>query len=94
MAANRDPAVAVAVRGPDAQIYTIDVSFARLRDPVERAYLNQQPTSFVLEDEAVDRLRSAAGAIIQASPEFQQLLKDLGARVVDRPVRAPAPVAR
>jgi NTE family protein len=39
----------------------------------------------VLPAEAVDRLRKAAGTIIQASPEFQRLLKDVGARVVADP---------
>ncbi len=58
------------------------MSFAALPDPKERAYLNDQPTSFVLPPEAVDRLRAAAGTIITASPEFQRLLKDVGAAVV------------
>jgi len=71
-----------AVRPPNAEIYAIDVSFAALSDAAERAYLNQQPTSFVLPDEAVDRLRAAAGKIILASPEFQRLLNDLGAKII------------
>ena len=58
------------------------MSFAALADPKERAYLNEQPTSFVLPPEAVDRLRAAAGTIIMASPEFQRLLRDLGAKIV------------
>ncbi len=93
MAANRDPAVAAALRAPDAQIYAIDVSFAALKDPAERAFLNQQPTTFVLTDEAVDRLRAAAGQIIDDSPEFQRLLKDIGGKVVAVPAgkRAAAP---
>jgi hypothetical protein len=61
------------------------VSFAALPDKAERDYLNQQPTTFVLSAEAVDRLRAAAGTIIQASPEFQRLLKDVGARVLADP---------
>ena len=40
------------------------------------------PTSFVLPAEAVDRLRTAAGAILMALSEFQRLLKDVGAKVV------------
>ena len=36
----------------------------------------------MLPAEAVDRLRAAAGTIIMDSPEFQRLLKDLGARIV------------
>ncbi|MBP9804726.1 MAG: patatin-like phospholipase family protein [Candidatus Accumulibacter sp.] len=92
MADNRDPAVAKAVRVPNAEIYAIDVSFPMLKDPAELAYLNEQPTSFVLPAEAVDRLRAAAGTIIMDSPEFQRLLKDVGARVVAEPPRA-APAA-
>jgi NTE family protein len=82
MAANKDPVVAAALRVPNAEIYAIDVSFAALKDKDELAYLNQQPTSFVLPDEAVDRLRAAAGTIIMDSPEFQRLLKDVGAKIV------------
>ncbi len=74
-----------AIRVPQAEVYAIDVSFAALPDAKERDYLNQQPTSFVLPPEAVDRLRAAAGTIILASPEFQRLLKDVGAKVVAAP---------
>ncbi len=63
---------------PDIEIYPIDVSFQALEDPAEFDYLNDLPTSFVLSDEAVDRLRAAAGKIIHDSPEFQRLLKDTG----------------
>jgi len=86
--ANKDPAVASALRVPDAEIYAIDVSFPALKDKAELDYLNQQPTSFVLPAEAVDRLRAAAGTIIAASPEFQRLLKDVGARIVADTTRA------
>jgi NTE family protein len=82
MANNKDPALAAALRSPDAEIYAIDVSFPQLEDKAELDYLNRQPTSFVLPDEAVDRLRAAAAQIIMASPEFQRLLKDVGARIV------------
>jgi NTE family protein len=91
MAANKDPLVAAALRVPDAEIYAIDVSFPELRDKEELAYLNAQPTSFVLPDEAVDRLRAAAGRIIMDSPEFQRLLRDVGARVIADPQRPQAP---
>jgi NTE family protein len=87
MAANKDPAVAAATRVPGAEIYAIDVSFTALKDAEERAYLNSQPTSFVLTDEAVDRLRAAAGKIIMDSPEFQRLLRDVGARIVSAPAK-------
>jgi len=90
-AANKDPAVAAALRVPDAEIYVIDVSFPMLKDKAERNYLNQQPTSFVLPAEAVDRLRAAAGTIIMDSPEFQRLLKDVGARIVAAPPATGSP---
>jgi NTE family protein len=82
---NKDSPVCAAVRPPNAEVYAINVSFAALPDKTERDYLNQQPTSFVLPAEAVDRLRAAAGAIILASPEFQRLLKDVGATVIAEP---------
>lgn len=83
MAANTDPAVAEALRVPNAEIYAIDVSFSQLEDKAEFDYLNKQPTSFVLPPEAVDRLRAAAGKIILSSPEFKRLLRDVGAHVVE-----------
>jgi len=56
MKANKDPAIAALMKVPNAEIYTIDVSFKQIKSEEERFYLNQQPTSFVLTDEAVDRL--------------------------------------
>ncbi len=85
---NKDLPVCTAIRPPEAEVYAIDVSFAGLPDVKERDYLNLQPTSFVLPPEAVDRLRAAAGTIIQASPEFQRLLKDVGATQIAEPASA------
>jgi NTE family protein len=90
-AANTDPAVTAALRVPEAEIYAIDVSFPRLKDKAEREFLDRQPTSFVLTPEAVDRLRAAAGTIIMESPEFQRLLKDVGAKILPASVATPAP---
>lgn len=78
---SRNPAVRQALHVPRAELYAIDVSFARLEDKKEFEYLNAQPTSFVLPPEAVDRLRAAAGKIIVESPEFKRLLQDLGAQI-------------
>ena len=90
-----NPALAEVTRVPNLEIYVINVSFAELKDATERAYLNEQPTSFVLPPEAVDRLRAAAGTIMLESPDFQRYLKDLGDRVVKTPTPAGGPaVAR
>jgi NTE family protein len=92
---NGNPALAAVTRVPNLEVYVIDVSFAQLQDAAERAYLNEQPTSFVLPPEAVDRLRAAAGRIALESPDFRRYLKDLGDRVVTTPMpggkQGPAP---
>jgi NTE family protein len=78
-----DPKLARLVNVPNADIYVVDVSFGALKDKAQRDYFNQLPTSFFLPDEAVDRLRAAAGTIIIESPDFQQMLKDAGGCIVD-----------
>lgn len=82
---DKDPAIAFIKNAPDVELYAIDVSFSALKDKKELAFLNQLPTSFVLKDEEVDRLRAAAATIILDSPEFQRLLKDVGAKIVESP---------
>ena len=79
-------------RVPDAKLYTIDVSFSGVPDPEERAYLNELPTSFVLSDEAVDRLRAAAGTALLNSPDFKRLAIDANAKIIEEstPTVAPA----
>jgi NTE family protein len=79
---NKDPEIAKELQGPEVDIFAIDVSFTALQDKAEFDYLNKLPTTFVLPDEAVDRLRAAAGTIIKESPEFQRLLKEVGAKIV------------
>jgi NTE family protein len=81
LSADPDPVLTEAMHAPDTDLYVVDVSFQALEDRNELEYLNNLPTSFVLPDAAVDRLRAAAGTIVLASPEFQRLLKDAGARV-------------
>lgn len=62
---------------PDIEFSTINVSFDALADPAERAYLLALPTSFVLPDEAVDRLRAAAAQLLRDSPQFRALVRAL-----------------
>jgi NTE family protein len=75
---NKDPKMDGVEKAPNADIYTIEVSFQALKDEQERAYLNQLPTSFHLPPEAIDRLRAAAQRIIKDSPVIQGLLKEEG----------------
>ena len=86
--ASKDPEAARLLKTPNIDLYAIDVSFAALKDEAERDYLNALPTSFVLPPEAVDRLRAAAATIIRDSPDFKQLLKDAGARMIVEPAQA------
>jgi len=87
------------MRAPDITIRVVEVSFGVLPDKGERDYLNTLPTSFVLDDEAVDRLRVAAKNAILVSPEVQRLIKSNalrmvgpGPRVGARPPAMSAPV--
>ena len=88
LSADPDPVLTEAKHAPDTDLYVVDVSFQTLEDGNELEYLNNLPTSLVLPDAAVDRLRAAARKIILASPEFQRLLRDAGARVVTEPTAA------
>ena len=70
------------MRAPEINIRVVDVSFSALPDKSERDYLNTLPTSFVLDDEAVDRLRVAAKDAILASPEIKRLIDNGALRMV------------
>lgn len=58
--------------------HLIEVDFTKPADPAERLYLNALPTSFRLDDEAVDRLRTAGRDSLEADPEFRTLVEALG----------------
>ena len=64
---------------PDIDMLLVEISFDQVSDPERRSYLKNLPTSFVLEPEEVDELRSVAGELLQQSPGYQRLLHDLGA---------------
>jgi len=61
-------------------LFTIDVSFQNIGDPVERQYFMSLPTTLVLPPEAIDRLRRVAGELLNESPEFNDFLLDLDRR--------------
>jgi len=70
------------MRAPEITIRVVEVSFGVLPDKAERDYLNTLPTSFVLDNEAVDRLRVAAKNAILASPEVKRLMNNDSLRMV------------
>ena len=68
---------------PDAahaspRFYFIDVSLQAIPDEAERDYFKQIPTTLTLDAPTVDRLRAVARKLLLDSPDFQQLVKDLG----------------
>jgi hypothetical protein len=56
----------------------IEVNFSEYPDPEERDYLKRLPTSFVLNNEAVDRLIAAGRLILRNDSEYQRLLSEVG----------------
>jgi len=69
-------------RGVD--FHFIEVNFSEHPDPAERNYLKRLPTSFVLPDEAVDRLIAAGGLILKSNREYRRLLSGGDAGVTGR----------
>ena len=63
---------------PNISFEVLDVSFDAIRDPKERAYFLELPTSFVLSADEVDRLREIAGRLLRQSPEYQSVVRELG----------------
>ncbi len=67
---------------PDAegraiQTYLVEVAFETLADEEEREFFNNVATSFVLDDETVDRLIEVGGRLLRENPGFVSLLADL-----------------
>ena len=60
---------------PSLSFDAIDISFDAIKDPQERAYFMNLPTTFFLSDEAVDRLREVPGRLLRDSPIYGQVLR-------------------
>lgn len=63
---------------PNVTLEVVNISFDEIKDPQERAYFMNLPTSFVLPGEAVDRLRDVAGQLMRQSPEYREVVRELG----------------
>lgn len=57
--------------------YFVEVSFNQIPDKDQREYFNSIATNFNLSDDEVDQLVAVAGRLLQESPEFQALLREL-----------------
>lgn len=67
----------------DIEPVFIDLSFETLSDPALRKELLNLPTSFSLPKEAVDNLIRAGGELLENSPAFQTLKKELQRKTPD-----------
>jgi NTE family protein len=65
--------------GHPFSFHMTEVGFSHVRDPERRRVLNNLPTSFVLDDEAVDELRGTAREVLRNSENFQGFLRALQA---------------
>jgi NTE family protein len=74
--------------GRRVQTYIPEIVFKSLEDPAERTYFNALPTSFQLDNEAVDRLIAVGRRLLRASPEFQRLIATLQADSGRAPLEA------
>jgi len=69
----------VALAMPDCDKFDVDLvelSFERIKDPVEREYLDRVPTAFTLSSEQIIRLRRAAHLLVDESPELRVFLEE------------------
>ncbi|MGA8391348.1 MAG: patatin-like phospholipase family protein [Burkholderiaceae bacterium] len=62
---------------PKVTLEVIDVSFDAIRDPKERSYFMNLPTSFALPAADIDRLRDMAGQIMRQSTDYTQAVREL-----------------
>ncbi len=69
--------------GLPIEAYVVEVTFDALDSEGEAQALHAIPTTLQLEDADVDRLRGAATRLLRGSPDYQRLLRDLGAPLPD-----------
>jgi NTE family protein len=64
-------------RGHPVDFRLVDLYFDALPEAAERTYLKNLPTSLVLDDEAVDRLRAAGRKLLRTSPPLREALEGM-----------------
>jgi NTE family protein len=64
-------------RSPDIDFYLIEVDLLNVDSSADREYFLSIPTSLSLTADQVERLRSAGAQLLQKSPEYRRLLREL-----------------
>ncbi|HEV3484347.1 MAG TPA: hypothetical protein VG106_02995, partial [Vicinamibacterales bacterium] len=62
---------------PNAKYYLVQVTFAAIKDPKEREYFQRLGTNFGLPPADITNLIAIGPRLLEESPAFQQLVKDL-----------------
>lgn len=68
-------------RFPRVSLNVLNVSFDAIRDPEQRAYFMELPTSFALPSDAVDQLREMAGQVMRESAEYETIVRVMGGSI-------------
>jgi NTE family protein len=68
----------LATPGAPVSPYFIQLGFRDIKQPEQRKFFNQVPTSFSLTDEQVDRLVAAGRQLLRNNPDYQRFIADLG----------------
>jgi NTE family protein len=63
----------------DLKLYPIMLNFSNFKDPKQRNFFLNLPTSFFLPAPDVDKLREAGHQLLRENEVFQELLRDLAA---------------
>jgi NTE family protein len=66
-------------RGTPIGFHLVDLRFGDVRDPEERRFLGNLPTSLTLDDASIDRVRAAARELLKSSPAFAEVVRALQA---------------
>ena len=64
---------------PKVTLQVVDISFSQLKDPEERTYFMNLPTTFVLPPGDIDQLREVAGRLMRESAEYNAVLDSFSA---------------
>lgn len=61
---------------PGTTLQVVNISFRNLKDPEERSYFMNLPTSFVLPPDDIDRIRDVAGRLMRDSSGYITVIRD------------------